>query len=317
MDQTSVPFLSTSAFIKSMGVSSDVYKEVELNISDVQNATEGGGNSHTGYKYTFSADKASVVITPYGATEGAHLYIFVVANKAPHVTIHDENMDTAETKETSLTARTYQMIDIGYYHENETKTITLKFNDSGLSGNFWIQCAEVVESAYQEMVEVLSDEQMKVLSYDSTHVEGVVTANEDGVLFLTIPYDESWTAMVDGKAAEILPVDDAFSAIRLTKGTHNIQLKYQPARFSMCVKISILSLAALVFLTIIRKILEHFRLKKLFQPKEAAVTVPGEEGASATAVEAMTEAVVPAGTIETASDKSTDIPETEVSDEES
>ena len=277
MDQTSVPFLSTSAFIKSMGISQDVYHEVPLNFESIDAVTEAGGNAHIGYKYSFNGGKATLTFTPYDAQEGAHLYFFLVSNKAPVVTINDTVIDSEESKQTSLTARTYQMIDIGYYHENEKKTVTLKFTDSDLAGNFWVQCAEVVDSAYQEMVDVLSDEQMKVTSYDSTHVEGVITAKKDGVLFLTIPYDENWEAMVDGKKAEILAVDDAFSAIRLTEGTHNISLEYKPAKFSMCVKISILSLAALVFLTIVRKILEHLAMKKRYE-KLAAKYVPDVDG---------------------------------------
>ena len=90
----------------------------------------------------------------------------------------------------------------------------------------------------------------------------MVTAKEPGALFLTIPYDESWTATVDGVAAEVHPIDDAFMAIELSAGTHTVELTYHPTKFSLCVLISVASVIALVFLTIIRKIRESVAMKK-------------------------------------------------------
>ncbi|MBP5492067.1 MAG: YfhO family protein [Clostridiales bacterium] len=267
MDQTSVPFISTSAFVKSLGVSEDIYREVDLEFLEEEGVTGSGGSPRTGYKYSFSNNKkAKIVLKTKGADEGAHLYLYLVSNKAPRVTVDEKDLNEGTTIETSMTARTYQIIDISYYYSDIDTTITLDFSDSNLTGNFWIQCAEVVDSAYNEMVEKLSDEQMKVLRYDSTHVEATVTANEDGVLFLTIPYDESWTAYVDGKKQEIKAVDDAFMALELTAGRHSISLEYYPAKFKLCALISVASLAFLIFLTLVRKALEHKRLVKALQP---------------------------------------------------
>ena len=270
MTQTSVPFISTSAWVKSMGVTRDVFTEVDLTLSEPTGMTEGGGNSRTGYKCTFSGGKtASIVVEPQGASVGDHLYLYVVANKPASLSIVDTNMDTDETKTSSVSGRKGQILDLGYVGENTKKTVTVKFNESeNLSGNLWIQCARLVEPAYQEMVELLSDEQLQVSSYDSTSVEGMITAKTDGALLLTIPYDENWTAMVDGVEAQILPIDDAFMAIRLTAGTHSISLKYYPAKFDLCVKISVAALFVLVLLTVIRKIRESISIRKIVVAEE-------------------------------------------------
>ena len=266
MSQTSVPFISTSAFVKSLGVKGDVFNEVDLDLSEPEGLTLAAGNSRTGYKCSFSGGKsATVVVKPQGGSAGEHLYLYVVSNKAARVTINDKNTVSEETQETSYSARTYQILDIGYVQDDTEKTITLKFtDDEKLTGNLWIQCARLVEPVYQNMVELLSDEQMKVVSYDSTHVEGIVTAKQSGALFLTIPYDENWTATVDGVAAEILPVDDAFMAIQLSEGTHTISLTYYPAKFKLCVAISVLSLAALIVLMIIRKVISLVTLRRKY-----------------------------------------------------
>ena len=283
MNQTSVPFLSINAFVKSMGVKSDVYEPMKASIDMVDGLEEGGGGERTGYKFTVEESKAaSIVITPIGAQKDDHLYLYVVSNKAPKITINEQRMEPFEMKETKITAKTYQIVDLGFYDPEFTKVITIDFKDDGLKGNMWIQLVREVEPAYQEMADTLGDEQLKVTSYDSTHLEGTVTAKKDGALFLTIPYDESWTATVDGAAAEIKSIDDAFMAIEMSAGTHTISMTYHPTKFSLCVMISVASLIALILFTITRKIFEAIDLKKeLEEEKEAEEeNISDEEEAS-------------------------------------
>ncbi|MBR2749768.1 MAG: YfhO family protein [Clostridiales bacterium] len=306
MNQTSVPFLSNNAFVNSMGIEGNVFEPMEVNINSATGVKDGGGNERTGYKYTFEESKAEIMLTVKDAKPGDHLYLYVVANKAPQVVINDQLKHSTDVSETKYTARTYQFMDLGYCEKNTNKLVTLKFNDSKLTGNLWIQCARVSEDAYKEMVEKLSDEQMKVLSYDSTHMEGVITAEKDGVLFLTIPYDESWVATVDGQKADIENVDNAFMALRLSAGTHNISLSYHPARFTFCCYITYVALGALVFLTICRKILEYIDLKEKYAEKEPAHEVDAAASASDSEAENVPEDVEKAPETEAQTEAQTD-----------
>lgn len=274
MNQTSVPFLSNNSFVKSLGIENDVFEPVELSFNSTTGVKADGGNERTGYKYNFEENKAEIILTIKNANPGDHLYLYAVSSKAPQVIINDQVKRSTDATETKYTARTYQFMDLGYCEKNTNKLVTLKFSDSKLTGNLWLQCAKVNEDGYKEMVEKLSDEQMKVLSYDSTHVEGSITAKEDGVLFLTIPYDESWVASVDGQPATLEPIDDALMGIRLKAGTHNISLSYKPSRFRLCCYITYAAIGALIFFTICRKVLEYVDLKEKYAKKE---TDPEEE----------------------------------------
>ena len=106
-NQTSVPFLSINAFVKSMGVTSDVYEPMEASFDMVEGMETGGGVPRTGYKFTFEDEKsASMVFTPIGAKDGDHLYLYVVANKAPKVTINEQKMQPLEMRETKINSKT-------------------------------------------------------------------------------------------------------------------------------------------------------------------------------------------------------------------
>ena len=65
-------------------------------------------------------------------------------------------------------------------------------------------------------------------AWQDGYVAAQVTATEEmPVLFMTIPYDKGWEALVDGVPTRIEPVaSDAFMAIPLQPGAHRVVLEY-------------------------------------------------------------------------------------------
>lgn len=59
-----------------------------------------------------------------------------------------------------------------------------------------------------------------------SRIEASVNAPSDGYLFLAVPYEDGWTAAVDGKEAKILRADYGFSAVAVKKGAHEVVLEF-------------------------------------------------------------------------------------------
>ena len=49
------------------------------------------------------------------------------------------------------------------------------------------------------------------------NMSGEIETADDGLLFLSIPYDKGWTILVDGEKQEINEAFDAFCSIKLEK----------------------------------------------------------------------------------------------------
>ncbi len=63
------------------------------------------------------------------------------------------------------------------------------------------------------------------LNHDT--VRGTIDVKKDAPMLLSIPYDNGWSALVDGKKVKIHKVVDNLMAINLKKGHHKIVLNYQ------------------------------------------------------------------------------------------
>ena len=88
-------------------------------------------------------------------------------------------------------------------------------------------------------------------------IKGEIQLNASKVLFLAIPHDKGWSATVDGKNVVIEKVDAGLMGILLDKGSHQIELKFEPPYVREGTYVSILSLlvwgAGIVFFSLRKK----------------------------------------------------------------
>ena len=228
-------FDKTNAWVRSMGAP-DVYKPVTLiagetsglNTVDRENQVMAFtvSNNVPNNEYSFN-------VTIENADIGSDIYLYANSKKGGSVTI--ECGDNSRKFE----IRSYQIISCGVF-DGTPIHVYVKYSESP-SSNITLYGYQLDRTGYDQMLEKLSDEQLVVSKYDTTSIEGHIDVKEDGLLFLTIPYAEGWSAVVDGKEAEIVPVQDALMGIRLGQGSHDVALKYTPAGFKAGLVISLVS----------------------------------------------------------------------------
>ncbi len=78
---------------------------------------------------------------------------------------------------------------------------------------------------------------------NDSRISGTVSAKTGGFLFLPIPYEDGWSATVDGEAAEILRTDVGFVSIPMTAGEHSFCFTYHQPWMRAGFFLSVLSLA--------------------------------------------------------------------------
>ncbi|MCR5652528.1 MAG: YfhO family protein [Ruminococcus sp.] len=96
-------------------------------------------------------------------------------------------------------------------------------------------------------------------SASTNEITGEISLKENKLLCLTIPYTTDWKAYVDGKEAELVRANTAFSGILLTKGNHKIRLVYDTAGFKVGLILSVIGFAALIPLVVIRLVIRKKR----------------------------------------------------------
>ncbi|MDD5953560.1 MAG: YfhO family protein [Oscillospiraceae bacterium] len=63
-------------------------------------------------------------------------------------------------------------------------------------------------------------------AYDNTGFTATFTADKERLVFFSVPYEDGWSATVNGEAAEILQVNVGFMAVRVPAGQSSIRFDY-------------------------------------------------------------------------------------------
>ena len=85
-------------------------------------------------------------------------------------------------------------------------------------------------------------------------------AEESGLLFTSIPYDEGWTVSIDGQKVTPRKVFEAFLAVDIPAGSHQVTMTYFPGGLALGAKISAGALLILLVLFIIKRKAENRRV---------------------------------------------------------
>lgn len=75
--------------------------------------------------------------------------------------------------------------------------------------------------------------------FDDDKISGEIDLKEDRIIFLSIPYDQGWNVLVNGKAHPLLKVNIGFSGLALPAGKNKIELEYTPLGFRLGIAITL------------------------------------------------------------------------------
>ena len=252
-------FDKTNKWLESMGAT-PAYKKVKMHPKpSVGLTTQDKYNEVLVYNSTNNSKEFNINLSVEEADIGSDIYIYINAKKGGNVTITSgENVRKFEI-------RSFQIITLGVF-DGEPIEIQIKYSENPGTSLF-VYGYQLDQEGYRGMLDTLSDEQLQVTSYDTTSLSGHIDVIEDGLLFLTIPYAEGWSAEVDGEPCEIVSVQDAFMGLMLEKGSHDITITYAPAGVRAGILVSAVSVFAIALINIIPMI--FIRKKISNEPAEA------------------------------------------------
>ena len=106
----------------------------------------------------------------------------------------------------------------------------------------------LVRDILKEQYEAINSRSLDVKEAKDGYIKGKISVEEAGTLFAAIPYDEGWSAKVDGKKVKIEKVQNAFMGIELTEGEHTVEFYYTAPGFYPGLLIMAISWGIFIFI---------------------------------------------------------------------
>ncbi len=239
-------FRKTNEWLNSMGVKGDTYEQIDMEaIESDKMTTSSSGGKMLSYSIVTGVEKPSFKISIDDASRDADIYVYASASCGGTATVKVGDKD-----EYSFEIRSYQTICLGKFTGEK---ITLNIKYSGNPGNSVIvYAAQLTDAAFHKAIDTLGRDQLNVTEYSSGYLKGHIDVTRDGLMFMSVPYSEGWSARVDGTDIEITPIGDSFIGIKLGKGGHDVEISYMPAGLKAGIVISgvtVVIMAAVIAVT--------------------------------------------------------------------
>ena len=124
------------------------------------------------------------------------------------------------------------IVNLGY-SKTAKKAVTIRFPEVGIYtyDNIEIVCQPMDD--YENKIELRKESVLENInlhktgrSYATNTVTGNISLQKEKILCLSIPYSKGWSVLVDGKEEKLYKANVMYMALPLTKGEHEIVLKY-------------------------------------------------------------------------------------------
>lgn len=229
------PVVTQNSLLKAMtGNEADVLETLpvvsENNSAEVSNTSSFRLNANSTAKLSTSM------------TEASHVYIYVDCRAAESISVK------AGVKSWGVTTYMPYLIDAGELSAGDTVTATIKSKSTSCSGNLYV--IRINEEVFRQDMQTLSANGMEIETFTDSHIEGTVTAPQDGTICTTITYDPGWTVKVDGKKVETVSISEAWLAFDVPAGTHTVELSFLPRGLIPGCVLTVIGIAGLVLLVL-------------------------------------------------------------------
>ena len=94
----------------------------------------------------------------------------------------------------------------------------------------------------EKTLEVLAENHLEQVKYDSTHISGSLTLDKPGRLILSVPYEKGWTVLVNGEKTVPALFGGTFMAFDLQPGEYELSMHYVPYGKNAGILVSIVSI---------------------------------------------------------------------------
>ncbi len=200
-----------------------------------------------------STEEPAVATIQITAQNNENIYIYVYSRNLDTVNIYSENITT------SMTVSDGYILDLGQHNEGDVISVELPIKDEKASASVDFIAFTVDKDVFTEGYEKLKNGQIEYTKFDETVIEGTFLAEENEILFTTIPYDKNWKIELDGEevsADDIIIISDALIGVKTDAGNHEIRFEYKISSSGILFTIS----GGFAFLLILFSILRKKRL---------------------------------------------------------
>lgn len=149
------------------------------------------------------------------------------------------------------------ILDLGEYNKGETITIDFIFSEDIISAEMDFIVFTVNKDAFVEGYKELKEGQLNYTEVNDTIIKGTFVAEENEILYTSIPYDKAWNVYIDGEKVDeedIIAISGSLLGVNsISAGKHEIVFEYKNIGIGACISVPIAVISIFAVLYIMKR----------------------------------------------------------------
>lgn len=226
------------------------YKITYENVVGLENYEEmkSDGRFRFAKKSTSEESTVKIEIT---AENTDNIYVYVQSEDLGFAHVTSSHMDREFNTDPGCLG------DLGSYREGEVINIEYTVSEDGNPAEMDLIVFTVNKDAFVEGYKKLKDGQLSYTEVDDTTIKGTFVAEENEILYTSIPYDKAWNVYIDGEKVDdedIIEISNALLGVKsISAGEHEIVFEYKNIGIGACVSVPIAVMLILAILYIMKR----------------------------------------------------------------
>lgn len=195
-----------------------------------------------------SGSKAAATIL-FPSPVNDNVYIYVYSRNVENVVVY------TPVVQNTMTVSDGYILDLGKHKIGDEISVEIPLKDDVAFAQLEFCAFTIDKDKFETGFEKLKDGQIDYEQFDETYIKGKYTAEENEILFTSIPYDKGWNIYIDGKKVaknDIIAISDALIGVNTPSGTHEIVLKFEIPYYTQCIIFSSVFTVILLLIFILK-----------------------------------------------------------------
>lgn len=141
---------------------------------------------------------------------------------------------------------------IGDFGANQEISIVIQ-RKTDLPEKHELYAAQLNKERFKNIIDIIKTDCSSTLNVQGNKISGSYTTQEDALVMVSLPYEESWEAWIDGEKASIEKVSGMFIGLNVPEGTHDIYMVYKCPGLRMGFCMSLLGIGLFVVISLYEK----------------------------------------------------------------
>ena len=147
------------------------------------------------------------------------------------------------------------IINVSPTQNNVTIYVGYNYYDNDIGGY------TINNNNFKKAIDKLRSNKLNITSFKETRIEGNINLDDDMVVYTSIPYDDCWHVLVDGKKVKTRALEKSLLTFEASKGKHKVIIYYKMKGLTLGIIISVIGVVVLCLGKMIKNKIKIF-LKK-------------------------------------------------------